>query len=167
MAWQYIIYEPSYNPLNKSRFSITNIWSQTWPVNGSVIGSTSPNNELALINTEPNNGLALDESIPINGPPLIPLYKTYKRKLINVEAPPDQNLVISFFRSQNSTKEEGLKFWNHFESTDWKSGNTKIKNWHAAAAKWLIGNKQIKSNGLVQKMDYLHTSKTKEYGKPL
>lgn len=167
MEWNYIIYEPSNNPLNKSRFSMINIWSSTWPKKEESHDSTSPNNGLPLDYTSPNNGPPVDQSVPLNGPPLVPLYKTYKHKHINVEVPPDQKNVIDFFISQNSTKEEGLKFWNHFQSTDWKSGNTKITNWDAAATKWLIGNKQKNGKGLVQKLDYLHTTQNKDYGKPL
>ena len=167
MSWHYIIYEPSNNPLNKSRFSLINIWASAWPRAELLELDTSPNNGPPLDESVPANGLPLDQSVPANGPPLIPLYKTYKHKHINVEVPPDQILVIDFFLSQESTKEEGQKFWNHYESIEWKSGNTKIKNWQAAATKWLIGGKQRNTKGLVQKMDYLHTTKNKDYGKPL
>lgn len=162
--WSYITYDRSNNPFAKSQFSMTNIWSSSWPKD---LESTSPLNGLPVVDTSPLNGLPVVSTSPLNGPPLVPLYKTYKHKHINVEAPPDQKIVIDFFISQNSTKAEALKFWHHFESTDWKSGNTKIRKWDAAATKWLIGNKQKNNNQLVQQMDYLQTSKNKDYGKPL
>lgn len=176
--WRYLTYDRSHNPLAKSRFSLTNVWSADWPIIVSDLESTSPVNGPVLDKSVPKNGLVLDESVPVNGPvvdesvpkngpPLVPLYKTYKHKLRNVEAPPDKKMVIDFFKTQEANSDEALKFWNHYQAIGWKSGNTKIENWQAAATKWLIGNKQRTASGLVQKMDHLRTTKNKDYGKPL
>ena len=166
-AWQYIMYEPSNNPLARSKFRLVNIWSTSWPQFNTSVKTTSPLNGPPLDGSSSVNGPPVTDTSPLDGLPLVPLYKTYKQKHINVEAPPDQNMVVDFFLSQNGSKAEALKFWNHYESTSWKSGNSKITNWQAAAAKWLIGDKQRNAKGLVQKMDYLHTTKNKDYDKPL
>lgn len=166
-AWHYIIYEPSNNPLARSKFGLINIWSSSWPSVGLEGQTTSPLNGPPLDGSSSLNGPPVTDTSPLNGLPLVPLYKTYKQKHINVELPPDQNMVIDFFLKEKASKDEALKFWNHYESTGWKSGHTPIQNWQAAATKWLIGNKQKTGKGVVQKMDYLHTTKNKDYGKPL
>lgn len=166
-TWKYLLYEPSNNPLAKSSFEMINVWSASWPKIAPEPNSTGPINGPPVDSTGSLNGLPMASTGPVNGLPLVPLYKTNKHKHINVEAPPDQNLVIAFFFENDAAKDEALKFWNHYESTGWKVGNSKIKNWEAAATKWLIGNRQRNTKQLVQKMDHLHTTKIKNYGKPL
>lgn len=131
------------------------------------VETTSPLNGPAVYGSGPIGGPVVSGSSPLNGQPLVPLYKTFKHKLRNVEAPPDKKLVIEFFESLDASADEALKFWNHYQSTGWKTGNARIADWQAAANKWLIGNKQRNESGLVQQMDHLRTTKNKDYGKPL
>jgi len=56
---------------------------------------------------------------------------------------------------------------NHYESNGWQIGKTKMVDWEAAARKWILNQNDKNNNQLVQQMDYLQTSKNKDYGKPL
>ena len=40
-------------------------------------------------------------------------------------------------------------------------------DWEAAAKKWILNQNDKNNNQLVQQMDYLQTTKNKDYGKPL
>lgn len=166
-GWRYIMYQRSNNPLAKSRFTLINIWSPLWPNAQGAIKYTSPKNGRQVGISSPVNRLADQSTDTANGLALVPLNKTYKHKPKNVKSPPNAKSVIEFFLEQGSKENEGLKFWNHYESLGWKSGNTKIQNWKAAANKWLIGNRQKIKQSDDQNMDHLHTTKNKDYGKPL
>lgn len=48
---------------------------------------------------------------------------------------------ITYFTEQNSTKDEGEKFFYHFTSNGWKvGGKAHMKNWHASAQGWIRRN---------------------------
>jgi len=151
--WGYIIYQPSNNPFKGSVFSL----SKNWTTSGPLLSGTSPNNRLPLVSTSPNIG-----------PPLVP-YKTYKLNIINIKGTPEnENNVIEFFLTEKSTKKEAQKFWNYYESNGWKvGGKTPVENWGALARKWILNQYEKTKNGVVQKMDYLHTNNKKRYDEPL
>ena len=49
--------------------------------------------------------------------------------------PPSLQEVIEYAKARNS-KVDAVKFWNYYESNGWMVGRNKMKNWHAAFAKW-------------------------------
>lgn len=52
--------------------------------------------------------------------------------------PSCKNEVLDFFKQSSSTVHEAENFWDHFESNGWKvSGRTPMKDWRAAARKWM------------------------------
>jgi len=150
--WKYIEYYPSTNPFVKSSFNLTIKWTSLGP----APNTTSPFNGLPLVQPSPSNGLVL---VPD---------KTYKHKPINIKEKPSSEIhVINFFKNNQSSKIEGQKFWNHYESNGWQIGKAKMVDWEAAARKWILNQNDKNNNQLVQQMDYLQTSKNKDYGKPL
>lgn len=157
MEYGYLIYQPSTNPYKGSLFSMVDFTDSTRPSNGPALTGSSPSNGLVLASTRPFNGLDLIPS------------KTYKLKSINErENSLTQDLIIEFFISEKSTKEEGQKFWNHYESNGWLiGGKTPMIDWQASARNWVIRSKDLNKKQLVQKMDYLHTTSKKNYNESL
>ncbi len=52
--------------------------------------------------------------------------------------------VQQFFKASNYPDQEALKFFHHYESTDWKiKGITPITDWHASANKWMINTRSF------------------------
>lgn len=157
MEWDYLIYQPSNNPYKGSLFSMVDFTDATSPFNGRPLFSSST-----------VNGLPLASTSPFIGRPLVPS-KTYKLNSINErENLLTQDLIIEYFLSQKSNKEEAQKFWNHYESNGWLiGGKTPMIDWQASARNWIIRSKDINKNQLVQKMDYLHTITKKNYNESL
>lgn len=73
--------------------------------------------------------------------------------------------VDRFFKTENSSAIEAKKFFNHFQSNGWKvGGKTPMKDWKAAARKWILNGSQF--SNVPSKMN-LHASVTKNYSEPL
>lgn len=153
----YLIYEPSTNPYKGSLFSLVDFTGFASPINGPVLLSSSPSNGRDLVTSSPNNGLGLIPS------------KTFKLNSINKRGESlTQEIIIEFFISEKSSREEGRKFWNHYESNGWLiGGKTPMMDWQASARNWIIRGKDINKNQLVHKMDYLHTTSKKNYNESL
>lgn len=133
--WEYIRYYPSNNPFVKSSFNLTIKWTTL----GLPPDKTSSSNGLPLAQPSPSNGLLLVPN------------KTYKHKPINNKEKPSSEIhVIDFFENNKSSKIEGQKFWNHYESNGWLIGKSKMVDWQAAARKWIINQTEKTKNGLVQ-----------------
>ncbi|MDF1697006.1 MAG: hypothetical protein P1U56_14280 [Saprospiraceae bacterium] len=151
--WQYITYKPSHNPFVKSSFSLIIKW-------------TSLNQESQV--TSSTDGLAIVQPSSFNGLEVVLSNKPIKHKPINnKESPNSEIFVINFFEKNRSSKIEGQKFWNHYESKGWMIGSTPIVDWEAAARKWILSTNEKTKNGVVQQMDYLHTNNKKRYDEPL
>jgi hypothetical protein len=72
--------------------------------------------------------------------------------------------VLDFFKIENFPDLEARKFFNHFQSNGWKvSGKTPMKDWHAAARKWMLNDKY--SNQTKPGSTNLNTNKN--YDEPL
>jgi len=157
MLWEYIVYKPSYNPYKGSLFSLVNFCAATSSNNAQAVTYTSSKNGQALSNTTANSAQALIPS------------KTYKLNSINErENTLSLNLIIQFFISEKSNKEEAQKFWNHYESNGWLiGGKTPMVDWQASARNWIIRSKDLNTKTPTQKRDYLHTSSKKNYNEPL
>ncbi len=151
--WKYLDYKPSNNPYVKSTFNLTINWTTN------MLNSNTPS---------PPNGLLTVQPSSFTGQDVVLLDKTYKHKPINnKESPNSENFVIIFFEKNGSSKFEGQKFWNHYESKGWMIGSTPIVDWKAAARKWILSTNNKTKIGAVQQMDYLHTNNKKRYDEPL
>lgn len=88
-----------------------------------------------------------------------------KRVRQTVFMPPDLAEVWRFFEEEKSTKLEGEKFFNYFQSNGWKvGGRAPMKDWRAAARNWLLNAAAFKPKA---KTSTLHATTSKDYGEPL
>ncbi|MEM9547543.1 MAG: hypothetical protein AAGA77_16300 [Bacteroidota bacterium] len=151
--WQYIHYSPSNNPYVKSSFSLIVKW-------------TSIKQESQV--TRSPNELVIVQPRSFNGQDAVLSNKPIKHKPINnKESPNSEIFVINFFEKNGSSKIEGQKFWNHYESKGWMIGSTPMVDWKAAARKWILSANEKTKNGVVHQTSYLHTKSNKRYDEPL
>ena len=61
-------------------------------------------------------------------------------------ASPNLEECMSNFELAGSTKDEGEKFFNFYESKGWLVGKTKMKDWKAAARNWIKRNNDEQRN---------------------
>ena len=60
---------------------------------------------------------------------------------------PDFSEVVLFFHQNRFLEEEASKFFNHYLSVGWKTGNqVRIQDWQALARKWMINSKKFSSH---------------------
>ncbi|MGB3776024.1 MAG: hypothetical protein WA951_12270 [Leeuwenhoekiella sp.] len=63
-------------------------------------------------------------------------------------APANYLEVLNFFESKNWPQREAQKFFNYYESLDWKKhGQDPIRNWTALAENWIIKADEMKKTG--------------------
>lgn len=145
-AWNYIRYEPSFNPLRGSkvhlfRFDITH----SHPESKGVAYADDKLEEQPIspsINEENNSNFENREKIP-----------------------PSEDIVMDFFLLKKIPRQEALKFFNHFQSNGWRvGGRTPMKNWHAAAEKWILNTPNFNKN---EQRGNFHAGTDKDYSEPL
>lgn len=68
-----------------------------------------------------------------------------KSQTLRATIPPQKNLVIRYFKSKNH-KSDPEKFFNHYNSINWRKGKSKITDWIALADLWESNERDIKSN---------------------
>jgi hypothetical protein len=79
-----------------------------------------------------------------------------EQKHINTNAPtkifkvPDLNNVIDYF-TEKEHMGEADNFFNYYESNGWKVGRNPMKNWKAAANKWINNSSKYNNNGTAKK----------------
>lgn len=67
--------------------------------------------------------------------------------------------VISFFATKNASEKDAQDFWDHFTSNGWRvGGRAPMKEWHAAASKWIRNIPEFK-RGNGQKVEDTEVSK--------
>lgn len=77
--------------------------------------------------------------------------------------PPQLREVEAYFEEIKSTKLEGQKFFNYFQSNGWKvGGRAAMKDWRAAARNWILNAQKFKS-----KKTEVALNGTKNYDEPL
>jgi len=110
--------------------SNNNIYTNTTSNNSNYI-----NNNTSLINDNKN-------SKPKTSP-------NKQKKQTHVARPKDISMVIDYFKEKgiDNAEEEGTKFWNYYEMTNWFSGKAKIKVWRMAVANWIIRKKDMSPGG--------------------
>lgn len=190
-AWAYLSYFPSNSPYKGSKIKMSILWTedelvkdQNSPNIGQVDDWYRPENEPAsgqyspLLeqiaeryrpNTEPNLGrydptrrLTMGSTINSN------------KQVNNNKQPKGWQAVFNFFVDKGFHADEGKKFFEHYESRNWKTsdGNT-IRDWRALAKHWMdraeLFKKESKANTKPPSRfkDNLKTTKHKDYGQPL
>ncbi len=145
-AWKYIIYFPSHNPYRSSQVKLLIFCTSTGTTTGKTSGLVV---EQALVSNINNN----KHEININ-----------KRAL-----PKNLKEVKIFFKEKKWPLREAEKFYNYYESINWKiGGKVKIKNWHFSAHNWILKVDELKAfNAESQIKDNLRTTKNKRYDEPL
>ena len=151
--WRYLEYIPSHNPSIGTRVNLYNFCTTDYT---SDCTTTPPDSvqvtvQLPYINT-----------ININ-------------KESESELPPNVEEVLIFFKEKKEDETDAKKFYNHYQANGWKmGGKTPIKNWKAAAEKWMLNTAQFNTNERTKKADFrqpkagnLHTGKDKDYSEPL
>lgn len=135
-AYGYLKYEPSFNPIRGSLIYLFNFETGGEQVSESKrtkIETASRQVEEPYINIENNTK-----------------HKTRETALAEatdeIFEKPTQDQTVEFFTGHGSTKLEAEKFFNHFESNGWKvGGRSPMKNWRAAAKKWILGMSPLSS----------------------
>jgi len=145
--WGYIQYQPSFNPLRGSKVSLYSFdhGGEQGHEQGYVQGTGSGDNKVM--------------------PPL--LNSINKSNKVNGESiPPPQVKVIEFFLLKASGKAEALKFFHYYQSNGWQvGGRAPMKNWKAAAEKWILSSSNFRSNG--KQPANFTTATGKDYSEPL
>lgn len=160
--WKYIVYIPSKNPFKGSVVKLFNF-------------GTSTKHPKVPLNPK---------SDPTSGQALVSKYKRNKTLINrgneqNKKHPQNEDEVIMFFKNENASKTDALKFFNHYKATGWKMGNqTQIENWQALARKWILKTTELEAERTNKKsqsqnqdnlktIDHLHTNRIKNYHQPL
>lgn len=157
----YIIYQPSYHPLQGSCIHLIEFDTgmgyetrlktiQHIPVtrlkNGS--GERTGNESIYKENTKNIQKKRKTYAIPEKN-----------------DIPPKPDIVQQYFLEMGCTETEAKKFCNHFQSNGWKvGGKAPMKDWQAAARNWMLNCEKYSkpvNKGLVQ------LSGKKNYGEPL
>ncbi len=145
-AWGYIRYEPSFNPQRGSkvhlfRFDTAGDQSES-KGGGNADGKLEEQPMSPSLNKENNTNIENREKIP-----------------------PSEDIAIDFFLLKKSNPQEALKFFNHFKSNGWQvGGRTPMKNWQAAAEKWILNTPNFNKN---EQRGNLQASTNKDYSEPL
>ena len=53
---------------------------------------------------------------------------------------------MEIFELAGSSRDEGEKFWNYYESNGWKAGRNQMKDWKAAARNWIKRSHEFTNN---------------------
>jgi hypothetical protein len=158
----YIVYLPSHNPLKGSLVNMCIFDTSTAQIegvtcaksvqvlhkfSGKIDTSTAQVLHPSINNINVlNNKKYREDQTQIENQNLNPenektdKHKKSKRDFI----PPSLDESVEFFTSENHSKIEAQKFFNHFESNGWKvGGKSPMKNWNAAARNWMINSQRF------------------------
>lgn len=74
---------------------------------------------------------------------------------------PSKEEVLTWFTERDAVTENALAFFFHYSANGWMMGKHPIKDWKAAAEKWMITTRKKTNN------NRLHTNNNKNYSAPL
>lgn len=158
-TWKYIVYHPSHNPLKGSKIEMTKYGTSSGQVVGQLMGQKSA------------------KSGQVVGQALVSLINNNKHIKTNKQERPNTiNEVFYFFKKNEWPKIEGEKFFNYYETLNWKiKGITKIYDWKAAAKNWMLkasefkmkSNENLNEVQKPQQQSNLKVLKNKNYNEPL
>lgn len=146
--WGYIEYVPSFNPGIGSRVNLYTLC--TGECTGSCTDTCTANVRL---------------SVQL---PYINIYKDNKES--KQENTPTLEAVLFFFKEKKMSPEEAKKFFNHYQATGWlMGGKAPIKDWQAAAEKWIsnVDKFNTPTTNSKPKPSNLHAGNDKDYSEPL
>ncbi|MDB5273559.1 MAG: hypothetical protein JWO58_1926 [Chitinophagaceae bacterium] len=148
--WEYIHYKTSHNPARGTRVEFYNF-------DHSVCKSDCTTSVTAAV------------TVPVT----LPYTNDNKHKQgVNSSAPSLEEVKI-FFKEEKFPPKEAEKFFHHYEIKEWNCGKTYIKNWRAAARKWMLNTQFIshgndtKNHTTTPSAGRLHSSNDKNYSEPL
>ena len=157
-SWLYLCYFPSNNPYKGSKIKMF------------IIG-TSDEPEVGRYN--PILEQLAERYHPINGQVLVSNTNNTKQENYTKQ-PKGRQAVIDFFEKNGFDVDEGIKFFEHYDSRNWQtSDGQKIRDWRAVASNWMgrtelfDEKKESNTKQASQIKDNLRTTKNKDYGQPL
>lgn len=149
--WNYIRYQTSYNPSIGTKVEIYSF------CNGECKG-------------ECNASLTDSVMVSVN----VPYINSTNSKHRERESPPTEEEILIFFKKEKFPETEARKFYHHYEAIAWQVGKSPIKNWRAAAQKWMLNAEDFNSHGKASKREIKSASKgedqfgtDKNYSEPL
>ncbi|WP_026935021.1 hypothetical protein [Christiangramia echinicola] len=179
-SWSYLSYFPSYNPYKGSKIKMSIICTTDEPVTGDYdhimeqhAEQYYPIRDQVMYQHYPINGQVEDPHRPVSRQALVPYINNTKQININKQ-PKGRQAVLIFFKEKGFPADEGKKFFDHYQSNDWKTSNgNEVKDWQALAIHWMKRTELFEENHKEIKkvashnQDNLKTTKTKDYGQPL
>ena len=175
-SWDYLFYFPSKNPYKGSKIKMVIIETkietpseQYNPILEQLAEQHCPRGKPV---EEPNSPIyepVINSHNPKEGQASVSNINSLKQ--INNIKPKDRQTVIIFFKESFFNPDEGKKFFEYYESRNWKtSDGNEIRDWRALAINWMNRTKVfgIKNKKQVSQFkDNLRTTKNKNYGQPL
>ena len=174
-AWHYLSYFPSNNPYKGSKIKMSHLGTSDGP----VMGRYDPKLEQLAEQYHPIDVPVVYRHRPTNGQALVPTINKTKQANNN-KRPKGKEDVIHFFDEKGFSVDEGIKFYGHYEASDWKTGDGKaVMDWQALAIKWMertnlsdlenhpSKKKTFPPGSSHRFRDNLRTVKNKDYGQPL
>ena len=179
-SWNYLSYFPSNNPYKGSKIKMSIIGTSDEPVTGQynpileqLAEQYRPIREPVVYQHHPNNGQAVDSHRPTSGQALVSTINNTKQ-VNNIKQPKGWQAVFIFFEEKGFDADEAKKFYEHYQTRNWQTGDGKeIRDWRAVAINWMdrteIFDEENKPNKkqASQIKDNLRTTKNKDYGQPL
>ena len=179
-SWNYLFYFPSNNPYKGSKIRMAIIETSDETVTGQchpelehLAERYHPIREPVEGQYRPKNEQVVYQHRPIGGQALVSTINNIKQ-VNNIKQPKGRQAVFIFFEEKGFDADEGKKFFEHYESNDWKTSDGKpIRDWQALAKNWMdraeLFNEENRPNKKQpsQIRDNLRTTKNKDYGQPL
>jgi hypothetical protein len=178
-SWGYLCYFPSNSPYKGSKIKMCILDTTDEPVMGDysptleqlaeryrltrepLMGQSHPIVEQVAGQYHPTKELTLGSTINNN-------------KQVNNKKQKGWQAVFDFFIEKGFKADEAKKFFEHYETRNWKtSDGNEIRNWRALAENWIERTVQFEHKNssnfkeLSQIKDNLRTTKNKDYGQPL
>jgi hypothetical protein len=173
--YNYIQYQPSFNPLKGSTVNLLNFDKGT--SKGCDKGSghstdkgcdngTDKGSE-RLVRPSINNikhNKQINNNTRVRAKKISPTPSKAKKN-DNLFSKPHLEEIQKYFLEKQSTSIDAERFFNHFESNGWLvGGKTKMKDWKAAARNWMLNTKRYEK---ADNKSNLHTNENKRYDIPL
>lgn len=168
-SWNYLTYFPSNNPYKGSKIKMSIIGTS----DELDMGHYNPELEQLAERYHPIREPVVNQHRPVSGQALVSNINNTKQAN-NIKQPKGRQAVLDFFIEKDFNADEGKKFFDHYETNDWKTSDGKpIRDWQALAKNWMdrteLFAKENKSNKkrVSHFKDNLRTPKNKDYGQPL
>ena len=168
-SWNYLFYFPSNNPYKGSKIKMAIIETS----DETVTGQYHPELEHLAERYHPIREPVEGQYRPIGGQALVSTINNTKQ-VNNIKQPKGRQAVFIFFEEKGFDADEAKKFYEHYQTRNWQTGDRKeIRDWRAVAINWMdrteIFDEENKPNKkqASQIKDNLRTTKNKDYGQPL